>query len=312
MDTSKYKPMFGWGVLDIGKAFEMLDPDLSKFDYSGYQIRHYSFTDSLQYGDWQDSSAMLFFVPTNPFHGAIDTVWKYSNGKRYQLNYVGGNDIYGAKMRSVTRTVTLQNIWDLTDTSHAPLFAWGRGGTIKDKSGWSPSTQNWQTGFSRVVNGYNGDSLNEGIFHSNSVTFKVETEQYDVWGEDSITHKFTVYLGHCPPDSLLGVNFTVYGRVDSTFADVRKPLSVSGDNFRVVYDANSRMMTAHFFSRFGEDNSSIQVFDMLGRRVAMLAIPYIPAGENTYTIPVNRASGAYICTISNAGKRESKRFEIVR
>ena len=104
--------------------------------------------------------------------------------------------------------------------AHAtPLFAWGRSGGPTAKSGWSMAQQNFQSGFTEVFNG-TGDMENgisqsggyqEGIIHNND-TIEAITYQYNVWGYDTADGLYDAYLGHCPRDSELGLNFSVFAR----------------------------------------------------------------------------------------------------
>jgi subtilisin family serine protease len=317
INSRTWRKKTGWGHLDIGKTFEMLDPNPDDATDSRYVLRHYSFTDNFNYGDWltQDSVEYVFDVPCSPFiHKDSTTFLKYQN-REYILNGVGGNghqqDVYYARVRPVTRLVTLDSIWEV-DTANTPLFAWGRSGSIKEKSGWNFSTYNNQTGWSFVMDGMGGDSLNEGIFHSQSTTFTILTAQYDVWAWDTTTSGYTKHLGHVPADSMMGVNFSVYGRLQRAISGVKQP---PGGNPAMMVSVNPAgdLVMAHLFADYEIDHATVAIYDMLGRLQASRYEGNINAGDNTITYPVNQlSSGTYILRLSGRGFTQSKSFHIIR
>src|SRR5207244_989448 len=136
------------------------------------------------------------------------------------------------------------------------------GGGGKSRSGWSFDQKNFQSGYSRVIDGSGGDTLNEGIFHSQGRTFTIQTVQYDVWSWD-----YSKHLGHCPPDSLMGVNFTVFGRVDSThWADVKRTPIEGTNASKVIVDQRKSFLEISFYIPKPSEHVRLDFYDILGRR----------------------------------------------
>ena len=258
-----------------------------------------------------DSTAYFFNIPWS-LHaiGAISNS-SLDNHHKYQLNYFGNHTIYYAKIRPVTKTIALDSIWDVN--ADAPLFAWGRSGGINEPSGWNMSQENFQTGWSRVTDCTGGNLLNEGIFHSQSTTFTVKTAQYDVWGYDTISRAYTAYLGHCPPDSLMGVNFSVFGRKNLAHNSVN---STADGNSSSILEVNPSVdhIEIKYFTEKGIEHPKFEIFDLLGRHItSTIQGEHASQGWNTYKLNnLSLPSGSYICRVSGSSFNQSKSFHIVR
>jgi subtilisin family serine protease len=112
-----WRPLSGWGHLDIGKAFQMLDPDTTAYPYSGYEIRHYSDgfdSTTFQVGPWTPSDSVEYFFNVPWRAGGQNP--KY--GERTYLLDTATISAYFVKLRTISKTDTLNDIWDITDTSH--------------------------------------------------------------------------------------------------------------------------------------------------------------------------------------------------
>ena len=306
----------GWGHLDIGKAFEMLDPDLLAYPHSGYTITHYSFDDttSMTFGTWIELS------PLDTVHGAINTVTfgpSYSpnlssrdtiatyGSRLYQLHFMTDSH---ARYRTVDLTVTLPKLWEMSDS--APLFAWGRSGAPSSKTGWNLShPYNYETGWSQVQNGTGGDTnlINEGIFHNDSTTFVVRTGQWE------ITNDSTHLKQHVPPDSLLGVNFSVFGR-QTSFAKVNESTSSpDGVPMTVAMVPSRGIVVANYYSASEIVDARIDFFDVLGRLVGSRDLGHQPSGWNRVEYSSGGfSSGMYLCRVSGTGISEAKSFLLIR
>jgi hypothetical protein len=228
----------GWGHLDIGKAFEMLDADRSAYPHSGYRIFHYKKSDTtlMSFGNWTNipNGSASFGPAENPnFTHFPDSVGDLK--RRYQIDFTSGN----AQYRIVTLSIALPDVWERSDS--VPLFAWGRSGGPLAKSGWNLSSPfNFETGWTQVLNGtgWDHDSLNEGIFHNGGTTFVLRTGQWKIKINDS------TYL-IAPPDSELGMNFTVFGRTSKSSA-VAKTLQTGAGELEVSL-SNDGMINVKFF-----------------------------------------------------------------
>lgn len=306
----------GWGHLDIGRAFEMLDPNRTANTFSGYQIRHYNYVQQPDFGEWttiEPTLDRLFDIPTSTrIHSSADTAKiKQFNHRSYLLNYVGGRSSYKVRIRPVTYTVSLDSIWEVSNGT--PLFAWGRSGGSNEKSGWSASLQNFQTGYTKVISCTGGDSLNEGIFHTQGTTFTVQTFQYNVWGWDPIASSYSNYIGHCPPDSMLGVNFTVYGRSQIGHSSVYKQLKELESTMNVKYHPSNQKVTINFHIEEGEGNMKLEIYDLLGVCRYRKDIGYVNKGWNTIEISADKLNtGVFICRLAGSGYTQSRRFQIIR
>lgn len=309
-----HKDSTGYGHLDIGHLYEMLDPIPGSSTENLYFIRHFHFEDSLQYGAWsKDSIGWYFDICWNPNIQFTDS-FKNKFGKwDYILNSSGGgqSDLYYAKVRTVARSVTLDTLWDI-DSISSPLFAWGRSGGIGQKSGWNFSQYNFQTGWSRVTNGIGGDTLNEGIFHSQSKTFTIVTAQYDVWAWDDSTAGYSKYIGHVPNDTSLGVNFTVFGRRNLNYNSVRSQQSSGNENLLVSVSPEGNRLNAWYFTDRDVERPKLEVYDILGRFITSFSEQYALKGWNTIQCPLNLQSGTYICRISGSGFTQSKSFQVIK
>ncbi|MEO8087602.1 MAG: S8 family serine peptidase [Bacteroidota bacterium] len=316
--TNSYQLEVAWGHLDIGHAYQMMDqiPDVMN---SGnlYFLQHFHFEDSLKFGQWSDKRYYTFPICWDPSVVSTDTIKKRYAKWQYILNdnhNEGGYPYsYMAKVRTVSDTVTLPPEW-VIDSTNSPLFAWGRSGGIGEKSGWSFSQMNWQTGWSRVTDCTGGDTVNEGIFHNQGRTFTVVTAQYDAWGWVDSTANYTNHIGHVPDDSLLGVNFSVFGRKDLTYSGVKTYTQASGnENLLVSVSPQGDKLIARYFSEREIEHPKLEIYDMLGRFMTSFSESHADQGWNSMTCPIHQlVSGSYICRVSGSGFTQSRRFQILK
>ncbi len=315
-----WRKISGFGHLDIGNAYRMMDTTLS-IDLSNYRLYHYNIWNmkAMTFGDWQpeaDTPAWYFHVPTDYLANGIDSLGKYRE-RSYLLNYCGGRWSYLVKYRTVTGQMILPDSFQKTDA--VPMFAWGRSGGPNAKSGWSLAQENFQSGFSSVINGTGGSAppgplpggLEEGIFHNND-TIVVSTIQYQVWGFDTIDHQYDIDLGHCPRDTSLGLNFSVFAR-PKIVASVAEAANSNGNVFEILNQSGSKSIVARFLLTSPQPNLRIEIYDNLGRLVG--AVPRVSGqpGWNESQLPVSSlSSGIYYCRLASEHLTQSKTFSIVR
>ncbi len=307
----------GFGYLDIGTAYQMMDTTLS-IKSSNYRLYHYSITDTskMTFTDWApDTGAVMWFfdVPTDSRANAHDSFGKYRE-RSYLLNYCGDRESYMVQHRTVTAKMVLPDTLERTDAT--PMFAWGRSGGQGAKSGWSLAQENFQTGFSEVINGTGGDDTNdsyeEGIFHNND-TIIVQTYQYWVAGYDTLDGQYDIYLGHCPRDTSLGLNFSVFARPKILNEAVKEESPQSGDALEVLLDAATNTATAYYNITTPIHDARIEIYDDLGQLVAWLPRVSANIGKNQMQLPVSAlASGVYLCRLSGKNYSQSKAFSIVK
>jgi len=325
---NNWRPNSGFGYLDIGNAYQMMDTTLS-IDSSNYRLYHYHIWDTNQmiFSPWTSPGdtptlSWTFYVPTddlNAFGGSfnLDSL-KHYRERPYLLNECGGRWDYLVRYRLVTAQMILPDTFQKSDA--VPMFAWGRSGGPSAKSGWSLAQENFQTGFSEVINGTGGDTppgplpggLEEGIFHNND-TIVVQTVQYDVWGYDTINGQYDIYLGHCPRDTSLGLNFSVFARPKILASSVTAPLRVAGEPLDVLQDDATHSVTAYYSITSPLRNARIEIYDALGRLVASL--PHVSAniGWNQTVLPASAlVNGVYFCRLSGENYSQSKTFTIVK
>ncbi len=314
----------GWGHLDIGNAYRMMDTTLS-IASSNYRLYHYSITDTskMTLTPWApDTGAVFwqFYVPTDDlgqFDPTLDSI-KHYRERSYLLDENGGRWSYMVQWRVITAQMVLPDTFQKTDAT--PMFAWGRSGGPTAKSGWSFDQTNFQTGFTQVINGSgdtsSGSSLSggyqEGIFHNND-TIIVQTTQYWVWGYDTLDGQYDVDLGYCPRDTSLGLNFSVFARPKILPSAVKEANPQSGDALEVLLDAATNTATAYYNVTSPLHDARIEIYDDLGRLVAWLPRVSANIGENQTQLPVSAlASGVYLCRLSGENYSQSKAFSIVK
>ncbi|HET6400506.1 MAG TPA: S8 family serine peptidase, partial [Candidatus Kapabacteria bacterium] len=284
----------GWGHLDIGNAFRMMDTTLS-INSSNYRLYHYKITGTpgLTFTAWRDTVSYLFYVPTElDFWGTFYDSLKNYRQRSYLLDNYGGRWSYMVQYRTVTAKMILPDTLERTDAT--PMFAWGRSGGPTAKSGWSLAQENFQSGFTEVING-TGDTANgvsqsggyqEGIFHNND-TIIAQTYQYQVWGWDTVDGLYDVYLGHCPRDTSLGLNFSVFARPKIVGSGVKELAGQTGNVLEVLLDNATHSVIANYSITSPLRNARIEIYDALGRLVASL--PHVSAniGWNQTVLPAS-------------------------
>ncbi len=312
--VNHYQLESAWGHLDIGHAFEMLDQTPGVSTENQYFISHFHFEDGLNFGTWGEEKYYWFPINWDPSIVNPSIIKKQYKQWQYLLNdnttgITGIPFSYKAKVRTVAKRVLLPPMWDTT----APLYAWGRSGGIGEKSGWSFSQTNWQTGWSRVTSTFGGDSLNESIFQPHNSKFEIITAQYDVWAWNKDSNDYKTYIGHVPDDSLLGVNFTVFGRKDASFSEVRKYTDPQKNELIVSTSTDGDKINCKLYSEVEFLKPRLEIFDILGKEVGVLNLGRIESGWNTFTYPIlNLGSGAYICRISGDNCAVSKLFRVIK
>jgi hypothetical protein len=327
--TNCYRATSGWGHLNIGNTFKLLD--------SGYEIKHFSLTgnskldklnnphllsETFDTGSWQDipddsafQGGYRFYVPYEVNEaGGPGKLTKYK--QRSYLLDDSVTSIYHGQYRVDTAIVTIDTLWVVDSTKNENLFAWGRSGGMNEKSGWSFNNTNEQTGWSRVINGTGGDSLNESIFHSQSRTFKIITVQYNLWraknpGTDPFDSVGKIVFGNVPPDTMIGLNFSVFGKVKPQYSSVpERPRAIAPKLYLSIDNAQT-VLTIHNASGQLLRNVSIQLYDLLGREIGTRQL----RSQETLSIPMSilmLPTGTYFCRISTTDFVQSKKFSIVR
>jgi len=303
----------------------MLDQTPARYTDNMYFLTHYHFEDNLDSSAWSPDSSGYFFqicYSPNIQDRVLDTTQNFTTlVKNSKWQFLLSNSgfayptYYYAKVRTISRKCYIDTShYDIT--SDAPLFAWGRSGGIGSKSGWSFATDNWETGWSRIADGKGGDTLGlmEGIFHSDSTTFVVITAQYDVWAFDSATQKPTIHIGHIPADSMMGVNFTVFGRRNLAYSGVKQQSQSSGNQSLIVsVDLTGNLLNAQYLTNQDIEHPKMEIYDILGRLMETHTEDRANVGWNTITSPLNQlASGTYICRVSGSGFTQSKSFHILK
>jgi hypothetical protein len=304
----------GWGALDIGHAYEMLDsiPDVSN-THNLYTLKHFHYDTGLDTGTWSPKISYGFDICWDPKIQYTDS-FKNKFGKwQFVLNAGFGNSFYNyqARVRTVWKTVTLDSMWDIS--SDAPLFAWGRSGGIGEKSGWNFSQDNWQTGYSRVNDCTGGDTLNEGIFHSQGITFTITTAQYDVWAWSDSTSSYSIHVGLVPDDTMMGVNFSVFGRRNQNYSSVKTQGKSGNETLLVSVSQDGNHINAWYYTDANIEHPKLEIYDILGRFITSFTEQHAEEGWNSMNCPVNQLlSGTYICRISGSGFTKSRSFQIIR
>ncbi len=337
-------PQSGYGYLDLGTTFAALD--------SGYEFRHFNLTinqdstlaaNPLIVGEAFDAGFDSNYVggspagwtplPGNwfdayvPYEIGLYDLGSYGNFKKYkQRDYLlvdsTGNYLYQGYYRVDTFYCHLDTIWDTT----SPLFAWGRSGKQTERSGWSLNQSNEQVGWSRIIDGSGGDSLNEGINHSGSLYFQAITAQYflyhvHVWDSSNIVVYDTTWFV-VPPDSAMGANFTVFGKVKPQFRDtthdtilsaVREQPGLPGSGLRVFIDPTTNTLIAMYYTDAALPDVNVEIYDALGRLVVNSHSAIANAGWNKVNLLLgDLPSGIYHCRASGPGYSETKGFAIIR
>ncbi|HET6400640.1 MAG TPA: S8 family peptidase [Candidatus Kapabacteria bacterium] len=337
-------PQSGYGYLDIGATSVAID--------SGYEFRHFNLT---TYSDSTiaanpyilSDTARLGYdtlymgstpapgwtpLPSNWFYAYIPyEISKYYTGygdftKYKQRDYLlsDSDEYYQGYYRVDTFTCVLDTIWDL----NYPLFAWGRSGKQTEKSGWSLDQSNDQTGWSRVINGSGGDSLNEGIYQTDSLTFKVITAQYYLYkvrlhrDSTGTIVSDTTWIGEVPQYKDVGTNFTVFGRVKPQFRDtvhdtilssVKGQPALPGSSLHIYLDPMQNELTAAYYTDAMLSDVHVEIYDAIGRLLARSHSAVAYTGWNSANLLLgNLPSGMYHCRVSGSGYSETKGFAIIR
>jgi Subtilase family len=193
-DGNNYKVGFdeevGWGFLQAGQMFNMLDPSVL-----GYKLYHYEISGSeVSYGSWSATPQKInLYNPYGP-SGANPPTGTYMAEVR---------EAYGNKTYSGFNT-------------SLPIYAWG---TSTPKDGWANLTNvgglgwsNWEENWTEVKMDSHvptrdfGNGIVPGIRHDYSNTFTAHTYQYKLWDATG-TH----YLGIFPwPGAGVSLDVTIF------------------------------------------------------------------------------------------------------
>ncbi len=309
--AASWVPHNGYGHLDIGHAFQMLDSNIRGSHDAGYKLYHVSFPTIpvLDTGAWSAFQSGFQFSPAWQWRSAGDTFAIHLN-TYLPVNLDNG---YKARSRVLTYTFTLPDSLENSDT--CPLYVWGRSGGAGNPSGWNFSNApNYETGWTKVTNGLGSDpdSLMDGIFAPSNKIIHLETVQYDVYGWVDSTGTYSHYYGHCPPDAQVAVNFSYFGRAKQASSYVQEEPVTGSDSLNVMVNANGMIM-ANFFTNSGTNDAKIEVIDVLGRVMAGSTIGYAKSGWNSAQLSAaNLPSGAYFCVVSGDDYLEVKNFLLVK
>lgn len=306
--AESWVPHNGWGHLDIGHAFQMLDSNTTASPDAGYKLYHGTAVavPVLDTGAWGAFHSVEFSPPWQQ-DAEGDT---FAIGMISYLPWDADKD-YTARSRQLTFTVTLPDSLENSDT--CPLFVWGRNGGAGQPSGWTFSTTpNYETGWTMVTNGLGGDSLMEGIFAPSDKEITLETAQWDVYGWNDSTGNYTNYLGHFPRDPEVAVNFSYFGRAKKLSSGVREGPSLGNDSMYVTIGSNG-IVTANFYTNTGIQGAKIELIDVLGRVMSESTIDYAKTGWNSAQLSsINLPSGAYFCAISGDDYLQVKNFVLIK
>jgi hypothetical protein len=309
--AESWVPHNGYGHLDIGHAFEMLDSNITGSNDAGYKLYHASFptVPVLDTGAWGAFQTNFQFSPAWQWRSAGDT-FAIPLIQVLPVNLAEG---YRARARVLTYTFTLPDTLENSDT--CPLFVWGRSGGAGQPSGWSfANAPNFETGWTKVTNGLGSDpdSLMDGIFAPSSKIIHLETVQYDVYGWVDSTGNYSHYYGHCPPDPLVAVNFSYFGRPKQPASIVQEGSVTGSDSLNVTLNPSGTIL-ANFSTNSGLPNAKIEVLDVLGRVMVESTIGYAKAGWNSAQFSsTNFPSGAYFCVVMGEDYLQVKNFLLIK
>ncbi len=307
----------GWGHLDIGHTYEMMDPTPGFSTGNMYFLKYFHFDTGLDSSNWSRVRLNSFQICWDSSICGFAGFKKKFKNREYLLNDSASRQgsgrafVYNARYRTISKTVTIDSMWDVS--TDAPLFAWGRSGGLNEKSGWNYDQENWQTGWSRLTSSTGGNDLNEGIFHSQGTTFTIISVQYDVWGWSDSAQGYTNYIGHIPDDSMIGVNFSVFGRKNLGYSTVRNVETSNNEVLLVQNENDLSKMTIRYYANNQLNRPRFEIYDILGKQ--LLNIPLEPAssGWNSENISYNRLpSGTYICRVVAENYTQSRAIQIIR
>ncbi|HET6401094.1 MAG TPA: S8 family peptidase [Candidatus Kapabacteria bacterium] len=309
--SHSWVPHNGYGHLDIGHAFQMLDTNRSNSPDAGYKLYHVQFIGfpALGSGGWSSFVTGFQFSPPWESENMGDTFISPV------LQYLPETP-YGYKVRSrvLTATDTLPKNLENSDT--CSLFVWGRSGGLGRPSGWSfASEPNYETGWTKVTNGLGSDpdSLMDGIFAPLDGIVHLETVQYDVYAWNDTTGSYSKYLGHWPQDGVVATNFSYFGRNKQAANSVEEGPSQESDSLIVSVSPNGTLIDARFFTSANLSNATVEFRDVLGRLLYSDRLNYTNSGWNEIKVPSNdMASGAYFCVVTAENYFHVKNFLLLR
>jgi hypothetical protein len=112
---------------------------------------------------------------------------------------------------------------------------------------------------------------------------------------------------------MIGVNFTVFGKRNPTFSSTGRDRDYVSDFIIESVTSSGNIVLVQYNSDIAIGRSRIEIFDILGRRIAAQALDGIHRGVNQVACTVPQLSaGTYICRISGTNIARSKQFQIIR
>ena len=273
----------GWGHLNVGDAFRMLE--------DGYRIFKSS-TTAVTFGNWVDHPLKQ--------NNANYTV-QFANATEWNASQLTGS--HKVKVREVTGQVVTPNNIDYFE----PIYSWGvsgRGGS----TGWSLANPQMQYGYSYILGNYGGNGLIPGIIHhrggiyTNTGIFEAKTFQYAILDQnDSIVRLL-------PPTEMLGVNVSI-------FAKQVNPMSVAKgnvDDSHLVYPSIAKDVVNIQWKEIVSSNCQVRIRSLLGEIVKNIEIEpthlITPISIDVSKFPI----GSYFVEIMTGNKTNSYKIMIVR
>ncbi len=305
-----WRSLSGFGFVDIGNTFIMSDSDRMTSSHSGYflQHRHAAPLPLLDTGSWSSiQTYFLFSPPWGWYNSRTDTM----EHRVYALAEDLGHG-YDVRKRVLRRSDTLS---EYENSKKNPLFAWGRTGA-HSRSGWSfASTPNFETGWTGMTNTLGGDSAGfvEGIFVQSNGIITMQTVQYDVFAFNPRTGLVDSALGHFPPDSMVGVNYSVYGRTNSPSGVSQSGSQPTSDSLQLTINRTNSTLNVNYCLSAGSSSSKVYLYDAIGREVIRVMPERSVVGWNSCPIPITSLpSGMYVCCLSSSGTYRAKAFVVTK
>ena len=286
----------GWGFLQAGQLFTMLDPD-GEF---GYQLAHVEIPfDSLIIPPWPDSinfsNVIIYTADSNPNNIPVDST-------------------FDVKVREITGTFSYAGLGFNTADS---LYVWGNSGVgLLDTThrGMANLPPNWSEPWCGVTSGElgnqnkiipRGDTIYTnigvpGIHHGFSTEVTCHTYQYQLFKH----HSMTVH-GYLPDSSHLGLGYTVFGA--TKFLSGVKSNGVAKNQFTVWPSIASTSFNVALDN--SQNANSFVVMDAIGRTV--FEQNALPGMDHFEVASSELPSGLYLCKLITASENEEAKI-IVR
>lgn len=277
---TSYHQEDAWGFLRTDRIFDRLQ--------DGYRVSHYSSASPILLGNW-----------------SAQEDWAFFNDGRTAKPIASGN--YKVRYRRVTGTITLpSNKWLVSTTE--PLYVWGRSGQGAN-SGFNLAQPCYQTGYTAVINGFDGNST-EFIFGlrnsdgNNIRTVDCLTYQYEV-------SRNGVVLGTYPPLSKIQFNISAYGK-ETTLSSVKlEDQHLQSIGVDIAPNPSYSKVTFNYSVR-EIDKVTIRITDAIGNTTFLSEPEMVEPGNYRLTLPVDSwTSGVYYCTVLGEHASAFQVFTIV-